>query len=122
MNGESRGYVGKVDIYVARVTEDLDRVLFADFLGGSENDYGTRLVMDENDCRRDLVISMTSHSADFPTTTGAFQERKLNDSEIEKEDQPVVLKIRPTISAAFRPTIACATSSPYSNDARRARG
>jgi hypothetical protein len=99
--------VPNVDIYIGRMKGDLSAMLFADYIGGDRNDYGTRIALHPDRCRRELVVSITSHSSDFPTTQGAYQRTKLNDD----EDQPTVMKIRPTITPEFRSSVSCSIGS-----------
>lgn len=107
VGASSRGRPGTADVYVARISADLSTLSFADYFAGTGNDYGTRISLGGDPCSRELVIALTSHSPDFPTTGGAFQEVKLNGG----DDQPVVLKIRPTISPAFDTQVDCRSVS-----------
>jgi gliding motility-associated-like protein len=57
------------DISISKYSPDGDSLLFATYLGGSDNEYPHSLVVDKND---QLVVMGTTFSTNFPTTTNCF--------------------------------------------------
>jgi len=69
-------YNGGRDCFVAKLHGDGDELLWSTFLGGGERDKGQALTIDP---AGNTVVMGYSHSADFPTTQGAF-DRSYNGS------------------------------------------
>lgn len=68
-----RTYNGKVDGFAARLSKDGASVVYATYLGGSEDDSPSRphgITLDE---QGNAYLSGYTRSADFPTTPGAFR-------------------------------------------------
>lgn len=57
------------DGFVARLTPDGSAVSYATYLGGSHNDIGEGIALDE---AGNIYVTGTTTSPDFPTTAGAF--------------------------------------------------
>jgi len=102
------GYHNGYDIFVARLDPDLGTLYFSTLIGGRLNDYGgnfdyenARIRLIGDSCNVEAVVSLTSHSPDFPTTPGVFEPRKLNSNNDVQEDQPVVFRLKPVVQAAF---------------------
>lgn len=63
---------GPTDVYVAKLTTDGSALTFGTYLGGS-SDEGSETHELAVDSSGAIYVASTTHSADFPTTTGAFQ-------------------------------------------------
>ena len=57
------------DVFVARLNNDLSQLLYGSYLGGSEGESAYDLAVAADDT---VYISGATDSADFPTTSGAF--------------------------------------------------
>ncbi|MFO7789171.1 MAG: SBBP repeat-containing protein [Bacteroidales bacterium] len=57
------------DSYVFKMSGDLSTLINSTFIGGSYWDYAYGIVFDEDD---NIFIAGNTYSADFPTTTGAY--------------------------------------------------
>lgn len=64
------------DITFSKYNNDGTQLLYATYLGGTQNDYPHSLVVDRND---QLIVMGSTLSNNFPTTIGAF-DRTFNDS------------------------------------------
>jgi hypothetical protein len=62
-------YNGGYDIFVSKLSSSLDNLLSSTFLGGSGNDYGYALALDNTD---NIFVAGYTLSADFPVTEGAY--------------------------------------------------
>ncbi len=60
------------DAFVAKVSSDGSRLLYATFLGGTQNDSGYAIAVDTTGSA--YVVGETA-SSDFPTTSGSFQPK-----------------------------------------------
>ena len=66
---------GEADMYAAKLSADMKKILWCTYVGGSKNDWPRGgLALDSRD---NVYIVGGANSKDFPTTRGAFQE-KLN--------------------------------------------
>jgi len=62
---------GALDAALVRISPNLDSILASTFIGGGNNDAGNALVLLDNDV---IVLAGGSHSDDFPTTPGAYDD------------------------------------------------
>ena len=62
---------GVRDAFVAKVGSTDGSLLWSTFLGGTDYDYGTALVLDSEG---NLAVVGTTSSPDFPTTEGTYDE------------------------------------------------
>ena len=62
---------GPADLYVARFTPQLDKLLYASALGGTAEEYGGFGGLDAR--QRAVLAGRTMFFGDFPTTPGAYQ-------------------------------------------------
>lgn len=69
VNGFDNTFGGKQDAVVFKFNEDLSTLLWSTFLGGSDNDAGYALALDDS---ANVYITGGTRSADFPTTPGAL--------------------------------------------------
>jgi len=60
---------GASDAFVARLSSSLDALDYATFLGGSSDEYGWGIALDDSGC---ASVAGYTFSLDFPTTPGAF--------------------------------------------------
>lgn len=67
------------DIAVSKLTADGTDLIWASYLGGAEGDYPHSLVANQ---LGELFVYGSTTSADFPTTTGAYQEDLNDDADI----------------------------------------
>ena len=65
------GVSGGTDVFVTKLGPDGSGVVFTTYLGGSANDFGNDL---DVDAAGNVYVVGKTLSADFPTTTGAFDE------------------------------------------------
>lgn len=79
-------YNGEFDVFINKLSSDGSLLLYSSFYGGDESDYPRYgdIVADQN-C---VLFITTTHSANIPTTPGAYQENKLNSG----QDTPMVIK------------------------------
>ncbi len=68
-----RAPLGERDVFVARFDADLERLVFSTRLGGSEDDEGRALALDESDA---IYVVGRTLSADFPVTALACDREK----------------------------------------------
>ncbi|MBN1420680.1 MAG: hypothetical protein JXP34_18050 [Planctomycetes bacterium] len=65
---------GPSDMLVAKISADLRKILWCTYVGGSGDDFPRGgLAVDRDGC---VIVVGTSSSADFPTTSGAFQPKR----------------------------------------------
>ncbi|MDR3661240.1 MAG: SBBP repeat-containing protein, partial [Mycobacterium sp.] len=69
-NAVQRSYGGNQDAFVTLLNAEGSQFLYSTYLGGSDFDAGTSVALDGAD---DAYVAGTTYSADFPTTTGAYQ-------------------------------------------------
>jgi len=96
VNAYDASYNGQEDLYLARITADGARLLFATYLGGSGNESigrGNLAMSPEGD----LFIGSTSNSPGFPTTAGAYQRvyASTNTGNYEDERDITVVRFSP---------------------------
>ncbi len=60
------------DAFVARLTADGQRILFATFLGGGDADWAEGIAVDDEG---NVYVTGTTYSRNFPTTPGALQRK-----------------------------------------------
>ncbi|MEM4720700.1 MAG: SBBP repeat-containing protein [Candidatus Methanomethylicaceae archaeon] len=65
----NHGGQGDLDVFVAKLDNDLQTLISVAFIGGNKNDYGTSIAIDEGG---GIYIGGYTYSADFPTVQGAF--------------------------------------------------
>ncbi len=63
---------GRNDAFVAKLTADGQQIVYSTFLGGSQVDFGNRIVVDASG---NAYVAGTTYSSDFPTTRNAAQRR-----------------------------------------------
>ncbi|NJN43678.1 MAG: hypothetical protein HC806_02375 [Anaerolineae bacterium] len=68
-NAFSNTLSGPSDIFIAKFNNVGSHLMYATFLGGSLDDYGTSIAVQDGDT---FVITGSSSSTNFPTTAGAF--------------------------------------------------
>jgi|GEM_PF-6997124 len=88
---QAQGY----DFFVCCLSPDARQFRLSIPFTGESNDYVGHMKMLEGS--QELVIGLTSHSRDFPTTAGSYQTAKLNGT----DDQMAVIKLKPKIAPDF---------------------
>jgi hypothetical protein len=63
---------GENDAFVTKLTSDGQQIVYSTFLGGSQVDFGERIVVDG---AGNAYIAGTTYSSNFPTTSRAVQRR-----------------------------------------------
>ncbi|UCF16440.1 MAG: hypothetical protein JSW59_03080 [Phycisphaerales bacterium] len=64
---------GEADMYAAKLSADMKKILWCTYVGGSQNDWPRGgLALDHQD---NVYIVGGANSKDFPTTGGAFQQK-----------------------------------------------
>lgn len=63
------------NIFISKLSGDGSTLLFSTYLGGSSGDVANALTVDSNG---NAVVAGTTYSADFPTSTAAFQTSNSN--------------------------------------------
>ncbi len=61
---------GEIDAFVGKLSPDGKALVYSTFLGGSREDKGYGIAVDGH---RNAYVTGQTYSADFPTTSGAFQ-------------------------------------------------
>ena len=64
-------YNGESDIVAMKFAPDCNRILYSTFIGGSDNDWGWDLEIDDEG---NVFVAGTGVSSDFPTTPGCYDE------------------------------------------------
>lgn len=72
-------YSGESDVYILKLKSSGDSLLFSTFIGGSNSDFPSPLVLDNSG---NILIAGGTLSSDFPTTEGAFDTEKDNGDDI----------------------------------------
>ena len=72
VGGLSGELAGDVDIFVAKFSKDGGELVYATYLGGSEDDKGLAIAVDEGGA---AFITGLTESEDYPVTVGAFRDR-----------------------------------------------
>jgi len=62
---------GGVDGYISKLSPNFDILLASTYIGGIDEDYSVAIDLDPNG---DLIITGTTGSSDYPTTTNAYDE------------------------------------------------
>ncbi len=62
---------GNFDVFVTKIAASGSSLVYSTYVGGSGNDSGNALAIDASG---DVFVAGGTSSADFPTTTGAFQK------------------------------------------------
>ena len=81
-----RTHNGEEDAFVVKLNSSGSALLYATYVGGSENDYGTGVAVDNNG--RAVACGYTE-SSNFPTTNGAY------DTDHNGEEDAFVLRLNP---------------------------
>lgn len=72
-------FIGYTHRYVAKFNESLDSLLACTIIGGSENENGLGICIDDLD---QVFISGYTKSTDFPTTSGSYNEESNGETDI----------------------------------------
>ena len=78
VTADGQGNCGSGDVYIMQLDESGSQLLFATYFGGSDSDSGAV----ELDSAGNIYVAGTTLSADFPTTTGAFDRTWAGDTSI----------------------------------------
>jgi hypothetical protein len=78
VTADGPGSCGGGDVYIMQLDESGSQLLFGTYFGGSDSDSGTV----ELDSAGNIYVAGTTLSADFPTTTGAFDQTWAGDTSI----------------------------------------
>lgn len=70
INGFDNTFGGKQDAVVFKLNSDFSSVIWSTYLGGSDNDAGYALALDDSS---NVYITGGTRSSDFPTTPGTLQ-------------------------------------------------
>jgi PKD repeat protein len=105
--GTGRQFGGGTDINLARFSPDLDSLYYSGYIGGQSNDYNARFALGGDNCTRTLLMTATTHSPNYPTTPGAYQQTKLNGG--IATDQPVAMRIKGVVRPGFSLRPNCLT-------------
>ncbi len=95
---------GRNDVFVAKLTQDGNALVYATYLGGSEDDFGWDIAVDR--AGNAHVTGYTS-SVNFPTTPGAF------DTSHNGNHEGFVAKLNPTGSVLAYATFLGGSSIDY---------
>lgn len=85
-----RGVTRCREAFVARLSADGRQLLYATYLGGSDNDYGNALALDG---AGNAYVAGFTESADFPVTAGAYDTTFAGDEEVDNDGDAFVLKL-----------------------------
>lgn len=97
---------GSTDLFVARLSPDVTRLVFATYLGGSQNDEAVNgLALGSED---EVLVAGTTQSPDFPVSPGAF------DTTFAVTDG-FVLRLSPDGSTLLGSTFLGGSSYDYGN-------
>ncbi len=95
---------GTSDIFLFSLSPGGNALYYSSYFGGSNQDYKTCIATGEiiDRCPGGVILGYNSYSANFPTTSGAFQTSKLNEAVPGLNPQPGILKLLGTnISPGF---------------------
>ncbi len=87
------------DIYFAKLSSDLSQIFYSTYLGMGGNDYYPSIDLFGN-CDEYVYIGATTHSLNFPTTAGAYQNGARPNSN-SSYDEGTILKFKSTIIPDF---------------------
>ncbi|MDC1395819.1 hypothetical protein N8368_04870, partial [Bacteroidia bacterium] len=96
------------DIAISKYSSDGSRLLYATYLGGSDDEYPHSLIVDQDN---NLVVFGTSYSGNYPTTNGAVDRTHDGASDI------IVTKFNSTGSALIGSTFMGGQSNDGLNEA-----
>ncbi len=68
-NAYDRVYNGGYDVIVTKISRTLKALHLSSFIGGSKNDYGRKILLDENN---NIIISGNTVSTDFPVKQESY--------------------------------------------------
>ena len=71
---------GFKDAFVSKLSNELGTLTASTYLGGNGSDWGTGIVIDKND--NSVFVSGYSNSANYPTTTGAYDQTYNGDQDV----------------------------------------
>jgi hypothetical protein len=74
-----RSFNGYMDVFVAKLNSSGTDLLWSTYLGGSDADIGYGLALDASG---NPVLTGNTHSSDFPTTPGAYDQEHNGDSDV----------------------------------------
>lgn len=101
--------VQNYDFFVCTISPDARQFRLSIPFSGEDNDYVGHLQMVEES--QELVVGLTTHSPDFPTTPGSYQTVKLN-GQGQEPDQMVLMKLKPKVAPNFSFTVdSCGNAS-----------
>jgi gliding motility-associated-like protein len=67
----NKSYSGAGDAFITKLNPDLSLLIYSSYLGGKSLDQGLYITTDSN---RDVYIAGYTESADFPTTSGVYDQ------------------------------------------------
>lgn len=70
---------GSGDAYLAQLNDSGSSLIYATYLGGSDNEFASGIALDPNE---NIYVTGTTLSSDFPTTAGAFDQLWAGDTSI----------------------------------------
>ncbi len=86
------------DYFIVKFNPGLNTMMYGTYVGGNGQDYWEpKIKLVGTTCNQMAICSGTSHSPNFPTTSGSFEPNKLNGV----DDQPTVYKLAPVINPGF---------------------
>ena len=86
-------YNGDMDIFIAVFSNDLTELKTCTFIGGTDGDYLSDMVLDNND---NVYITGKTKSFDYPTTTNAF-DTIFNDSGEKRYSDIIISMLNPQL-------------------------
>lgn len=87
------------DAFVAKLDENLTKILASTYIGGSGNEWRLSVLLDEN---KSVIISGETESPDFPTTSGAYDKKANRNDNIIKDI--FISKLSPDLSTLIAST------------------
>lgn len=95
------------DAFVSKLSADGSTLLFSTFLGGSDIELGNAVALDDSGA---VVVTGTTYSNDFPTTTGAY------DTTLDGDRDAFVAKLSADASTLIYGTYLGGTDRDYGHD------